>query len=385
MLSIKNRSAIFLFICLFLAYGAHIVHEYEPYTYAHADPGWMVSTVMSIVEDHDLDLRNQLMNDPNQAADQTSLGQNDEWYPLHEILMPILTVPFYVVFGINGCLIFNMLVCILFMISLFHLCARHVDYPIAFLATVLTAFSSTVIHYTYSYSLDVFSAFLFILAYWCAVQKRFFRTGLVWGLAVYSRFPLIVTLVGLICFLFLEALASRDPEVETVPHARYAHRIRPFLATVAGALPVLFSFLITNWLMFGSPFTTSYDRWRHTLNGQTVTSSQMGAFTCALIERLPITLLDPKTGLLIGAPLLLIAVAFGTRPFWKRARNEMILASLTAAALVILFTKYCNSFPGSVGNRYLIPVIALSSVPLAMALQNCFNGRAIRPDLSAKE
>lgn len=71
---------------------------------------------MSIVEDGDLDLGNQLHNNPSQPADQTSQGKNGEWYPLHEFPMPVLTVSFYLLFGINGCLIFNVIVSISLMI-----------------------------------------------------------------------------------------------------------------------------------------------------------------------------------------------------------------------------------------------------------------------------
>jgi hypothetical protein len=74
----------FLAVCLLLVYGLYVVRRLEPgFTFAKADPGWMITTVMSIVEDGDLDLRNQLRNDPEEAADQTSQGKAGQWYPLH--------------------------------------------------------------------------------------------------------------------------------------------------------------------------------------------------------------------------------------------------------------------------------------------------------------
>ena len=69
-----------------------MAQRYEPFAFALYDPGWMVSTVMSITEDGGLDLRDQLQNDPSQAADQTSLGKNGEWYPLHEFIMPVVAL-----------------------------------------------------------------------------------------------------------------------------------------------------------------------------------------------------------------------------------------------------------------------------------------------------
>ncbi len=369
----EPRTSLFLFICLTLVYGAHVIHEYKPYTWAHADPGWMVSTVMSIVEDHDLDLRNQLHNDPNQAADQTSLGKNGEWYPLHELLMPVLTVPFYILLGIDGCLVFNVLVSILFMIVIFQLCSRHVSTESAFAGTVLIAFPTLFLDYTYSYSLDVFSAFLLILAYWCAVSRRFVLTGFVWSLAIYARLPNVVTLAGLLPFLLLP-LQEDDPQAARSRNSgRVLGRVRPCLLSLAGAVPVALCFVTSNWLMFGSAFTTSYDRWQHFVGGnQAVVTSQRGAFSCSLLDRLPGVLADPKSGLLIGAPLILVALAFGARSFWQKARSEMIMLSLVSLALLILFGKYCNSYPGTLGNRYLMPIAALSALPLSMAIQTCF-------------
>jgi hypothetical protein len=378
----NQRSATFLVICLILVYGAYVVHQYKPYTFAVYDPGWYVSTVMSLVQDHDLDLKNQLKGDPFQAADQTAQGKNGEWYPLHEILMPVLTVPFFLVFGINGCLVFNVLISILFMLLVFWLCRRHVDIHSAFTSTVLTAFASFFITFTYSYSGDVFSAFLLVLAYWCAVEHRFLLTGFVWGLAIYSRLANVVTLVGFVVYLFLVGIPTAAVDKTTPIRRILSHRLHPILSYLGGGLPMGLCLLLTNWAMFGSPLITSYDRWQHFVDGSAVISSQRGAFSCSLIKRLPMVLLDPQSGLLLGAPLLLLAIAFGARAFWQRARNEAILQALICISLVALFSKYCNAMPGTLGNRYLMPVVALSAVPLAIAVEECLHrGREAKKQL----
>src|SRR5262245_48621577 len=61
----------------------------------------------SLVEDRDLDLRNQLGNDPQNAADQTAIGASGEWYPVHEPAVYVLVTPFYAVFGTVGLWIAN--------------------------------------------------------------------------------------------------------------------------------------------------------------------------------------------------------------------------------------------------------------------------------------
>lgn len=361
-----------LLTCLSLVYAMFALHRYEPFTFTKYDPGWMVRTVMSIVEDGDLDLRNQLGNDPKRASDQTSQGVAGEWYPVHEYLMPILTVPFYVLLGINGCLVFNILVVILLMLALYHLCNRHADCQSSFTAVVLTAFPTLFLEYSYSYSLDVFSAFALVLAYLLAVRNRFFLAGLAWGFAVYARLANCVTAVGFLPFLIMAGWSGHRrmqgaPSI-TTPFKQGG----PVARFLLGGLGPGSCYLLGNWWMFGSPFVTSYDRWQHFVDGHPVINTLRSGFTCPVIERLPKVLLDTQSGLLIGGPLIIVAVGYGIHSLWREARDEAILMILTCGATIALFSKYCEGHPGTPGNRYLMPVVALCAIPLALALRNCF-------------
>jgi hypothetical protein len=368
----RLRVFVFLVVCITLVYGMFVVREFNGFDFARYDPGWMVSTVMSIVDDGDLDLRNQLKNDPGQAADQTSLGKDGQWYPLHEFLMPVATIPFYLVFGIYGCLIFNVIISILLMLLIFALCVKYVDSHSAFTATALTAFPTLFLNYTYSYSLDVFSAFLLILAFWYVVRHKFLFAGFVWGLAAFARLAFSITIFGFILYVFLAGcLGTSIKSNERNPRIR-SLRLYPVFAYLMGSVPLGICFLLSNWMMFGSPTTTSYDRWQHFVNGKSVVISQRGEFECPFLQNLPKTLLDRKSGLLIGAPLIIVAASFGLGPFWRKARNDAILLMTASSLLIVLFSKYCNAVPGDPGNRYLMPVTALCAIPLSLAISNCF-------------
>ena len=361
---------VFLLICLVLGYGMLILREFKSYNFARYDSGWIVTAVMSIVEDHDLDLRNQLDNDPDQTAYQTALGKDGQWYPLHELLMPVVTVPFYLAFGIPGCLIFNYVVSILLMMVLFNLCVRHVEGHIAFIAILLTAFPSMFLDYAYGYSQDLFGAFLLVLAYGCLVKHRFMLAGFVWGLATYARLANAVTIFGFILYLILEAKPQPGKEIMHWRRVLWG-RAYPVLSYMGGGLPAAVCFLLTNWLMFGSPITSSYDRWLHFVNGQPVIVSQSSDFSCSMLENLPKVLMAQKSGLITGAPFIIVAVAFGAGAFWRKARNEAILMAVAGGTLIALFSKYCNAYPGEPGNRYLIGVAALCAIPLAFAVEKC--------------
>src|SRR6266705_5934917 len=67
-------------------------------------------TAVSLLYDHDLDLRNQLRGGLEVHGKQIALGRDGAWYPKHPILMPIVAVPFILLFGLPGTLILNLLV-----------------------------------------------------------------------------------------------------------------------------------------------------------------------------------------------------------------------------------------------------------------------------------
>src|SRR5690606_15577473 len=87
----------------------YVLSQYKPYTFGDYDPGWMIFTTQSLVEDFDLDLKNQLENNPENIGGQIALGKAGEWFPLHEWLISLFGVPFYLLFGVPGTLLCNML------------------------------------------------------------------------------------------------------------------------------------------------------------------------------------------------------------------------------------------------------------------------------------
>lgn len=374
----------FLLVCLLLVYGMYVTRNFEPgFTFAKYDPGWMVTTVISIVEDGDLDLCNQLRNDPHEAADQTSMGINGQWYPFHEFMMPVVTVAFYILFGILGCLIFNVVVLIALMLMIYDLCSRLVDRKSALIAVTLTGFATPLIYYSYSYSLDVFGAFLVVAAYRSVLDHKPASSELVWGIAVLGRTANVITAQAFLIFILLSETANKVhlPQLKFATLMRYARKPGLFLL---GVLPVLILILYANWRMFGSPFTPSRGRWQQFVDGKVIVTSQGGSFSSSFAERLPTVLFDRKGGLFFGAPLLLIAWFFGMLPFWRRSKNEAVLYGLICIFMLVLYTKYSFAVPGYPGNRYLMPLVALGAIPLSFAVQDAFPDESEIPGDSPK-
>jgi hypothetical protein len=65
-----------------------------------ADCNYYAATAVSLVYDHDLDLRNQLRGGPRFDGGQIALGSDGAWYPLHPILTPIAAATLLVALGV---------------------------------------------------------------------------------------------------------------------------------------------------------------------------------------------------------------------------------------------------------------------------------------------
>ncbi|HKQ96943.1 MAG TPA: hypothetical protein VJV75_03625, partial [Candidatus Polarisedimenticolia bacterium] len=90
---------------VFLAFGAVILARYRPLTWLVGDGPYYAETAVSLLHDHDLDLRNQLPGGLVVHGPQIALGAGGEWYPKHPILLPVLGLPFLAAFGLPGLLL----------------------------------------------------------------------------------------------------------------------------------------------------------------------------------------------------------------------------------------------------------------------------------------
>src|SRR5260221_4662591 len=75
-----------LFTLVFLIFGARACFLYRPLTYLVGDCPYYAATAVSILQDHDLDLRNQLTGGLEGHGRQIALGRNGAWAPKHPSL-----------------------------------------------------------------------------------------------------------------------------------------------------------------------------------------------------------------------------------------------------------------------------------------------------------
>lgn len=358
----KHTVAAFLALCSTLIIFSYVLRIYQPHTYAHADIGWQMLTVQSLAEDGDLDFKNQLNNDFRETQGQASLGKNGEWFSLHEILMPILALPFWKLLGVDGCLIFNILIAIATTIVTYYLSLNYASIYSSFVAALLTLSSSLLLVYSYSFSGDLFGAFLFLLSYYQLTNKRFLSSGFFWGLAVLARMLNVFTFPA----MFIGILLLTKKESKTSP---------ALIKFLLAGVPAFLFFCIANYQMFGHPLKSAYQSWLiFDDQGNALIKAYSFFPTKDLFKTFFDILFNRQTGLFISSPLLFLA--FGLCFSGKKITAQAIIFILISLSFLLFATIYCATefgYPGAYGNRYLISVSLLSAVPLAIVLDRLFN------------
>jgi uncharacterized membrane protein len=123
--------------------------------------------------------------------------------PKHPILLSVLSVPLYALFGIPGFLLFNALVMLSLVMVLWLLCRRHVSAGVA-MASVLLVLTGTFLRdYFYEYSPDLLSTLLVLAGLLSIFSRRPLLGGVLMGLATLAKVTnLFVAALVLLFLLF---------------------------------------------------------------------------------------------------------------------------------------------------------------------------------------
>ena len=311
------------------------------------DCPYYASAAVSLRVDGDLDLTNQLRGGLTVHQRQVALGRGGEWYPKHPVLMSLLSVPFYALFGVAGFLAFNVLVMTALAAVVWALCRRHVSGGVAAFSTVVILAGSFLRAYVYNYSPDLFSTLLVLCGLLLAFQERPLAAGALLGLSVMAK---LTNLFGLL--LVAGFLLARPPR-------------RGALRLAAGAFPFLAVLALLNIAMFGSPAASGYDRTLVMEDGVMTTVSHRGFFDLPPLEGVRGQLLSPRTGLFPTSPVLLLALP-GLVLLIRRRPWEGLLLLCLCEFIFLLFSTYRWWATSHYGNRFLMTPVALAAVPMAL-------------------
>jgi hypothetical protein len=179
-----------------LVYSIVLLHGYDCRPYLRGDCAYYYVTALSIAQDRDLDLFNQLPGNVEDHATQVSLAVDGRIVPKHPIVMPLVSLPFVALLGPPGALGFNVIQLTALLVIIYCLAARWASTWIAAGSVILTGIGSVMPHYVWNYSPDIFATVLLtgaLVALPASSDEispsRHLLAGLLLGLSWVSKFP----------------------------------------------------------------------------------------------------------------------------------------------------------------------------------------------------
>jgi hypothetical protein len=337
-----------------LVYIGIVLFGYDGLPYLRGDCQYYYYTAVSLWDDGDLDLSNQLTAPLARHSSDVSVDLAGRLVPKHPIWFPLFALPFIVALGPPGALLFNLLQLTLLLYLTYRLTIRFARPQSASLAVILTGIASFLPHYVWNFSPDVFVALLLVAglvslpAERLPVRIRCFVAGLLFGFAAVSKYPLFLAIPG------VPLLVGR-------PYRR------TLSAFAAGLLLPLVAWACLNIHLFGSPLVTPYDRIAIFENDVMTVRSQRSDFDVPAWIGARQQLFDRRLGLFFTSPVTLLALV-GLPMLARRDRRVALYLSGSLLLIFLLYSKYHWWHTSFHGNRFLLPIVALAAVPLGVLI-----------------
>ncbi len=349
----SRRQAAAVLAGIVLALSLTVAVRYEPYTFIRRDASFYATIARGLVTNFSLDQRKVQPQSwysgqhPGYANldmywSDVSVGRNGVWYPKHAFLVSVAAAPFYLLFGVPGFLIFNVACVATMLFAAYLIAVRQAPAAAGGIAVALVAACPALADHTYLLSADVFNATLIALGTLLLFERRALAAGVVLGLALWAR-PVTAALVVPV------AAAVMWRRVDRRELGRF----------VGGAAVPLAAAAVSNTIMYGAPWITSYDRILTVQNRVPTTGSARDLFTNTVDAGLRLMFTDREHGLVANALPALVAVV-GLVPLarhdWKLAAGLVI--GLGGFVFAYVRYRYFNA-------RFFFAWQALMIVPLA--------------------
>jgi hypothetical protein len=332
-----------------LAAPFRVMGMHGPVTIPSYLPGDCVlyrAAAASLLADGDLDLRNNVDWTVVRAEGNVAVSQNGAWVPKHPLLLPILALPLFAVAGDPGLLAFNLMELALLDGLVLWLAMRFVRPGVAFATALLFALTTLLRPLAYNFSPDVLSSVLVVGGIAALLERRFAWSGLLLGLSVAAKWTNVAFLV--------------PTAVAVVASGRW----RGLARFATGVAPALLALACLNWHWFGSPLVTPYDRVLPAAGDPAIRD----AFDVPFWRGLWAQLTDPRLGLVVSAPPVLIAVP-GFAFLWRRSRSEALLLLSCVVLQIVIFAPYRYWSASVAGHRFLLTAIVLCAPAAALELE----------------
>jgi hypothetical protein len=270
--------------------------------------------------------------------------------------MPTLSVPLYLAFGPVGTLIFNVLCGALTALLAAELASRFTARWLASLIGVGMAGMPAIVRQAYGFNNDVFYTALVLATAIELVDKRYARAGLWGGISVLAKITNVLFLLP----FGLWVLAARDK--------RAVIRFVGCSAIGIGAAA------LANWVMFGAPWTTAYQRVLIVHNGAQEVQSHFRLFSRDFGQGLTAIWAQLRQTL----PAYLLGFVGCLAFAWRRRFVEAVVFFIALALPLVFFAKY-----SWYREEFLDPSYALCAAPLG-ALCGLFFSPVAEPDTTPR-
>ena len=351
-----SHTVVLLGIIITVVLGVWI--QYEPYSFLRRDASFYATITRGLSENASLRAESlqpsswysgthPAYEELDASWSNVALGVDGEWYPKHSFVMSAVAVPFYKLLGVNGLLLFNILGVVALLFSAYLLAFPVVRGPPLVFALVLLGTGSTFIDQSYLFSADIFSAAVVMVAFVCLSRRACLWSGFLFGMALWAR-PTLVLLIAPVAFV-MSYKVLRRPEVRNV---------------AVGMLPPILAGALANWLMFGAPWISGYDRILVVHQGLPQIESAQTLFTLSWSEGLERMFLNTQTGFWNNAPAALMGMV-GLASLIRISKRQTAALTLAIVGYVAFFATYNYSHP-----RFFLAWMALLTAPLALLLQD---------------
>ena len=275
--------------------------------------------------------------------DAFALGKNGELYPKHSIFSAVFAVPFYMTFGENGFAIAQFACSLLLLFSTYILVVRVFSkaYCISTLIVICLSTEVFTAYHFFGYSYDLHGTALIMLGL-CLMRKSKLWGAFIAGLALLVRPSFI---------LFLPLL----------PFAWNSICKKEIADAVVGYLAAASIFLFLNYLLWGDPFVTAYQRVpMFTEYGTMILDNHPIGFNIAVfLSDWSRKLFDSKIGFLRYNPCLFLLPIAAVKIWKLPARHFFLITTLAAVLPCIYFFSYEMWDMSFRGNRFMLTSVFL--------------------------
>jgi hypothetical protein len=319
------------------------------------------AVIISLLHDGDLLLANNVQ-DRNPLDGQLALGKGG-LVPKHPIIMPLISIPFYLLLRDHGLLVFNILDCIILIVLIFKLNCLFFSRLIALITTILYATGTLFLDYTYNYSPDVFSTVLVLSGLYLVLKEKFFTGAFLLGWSLFAKIPnapLAAVILLYAILVILRRVPANGGSKEYLNFSKVGSAVTTIVIFIMALMPLAY----TNYLLFGSPVVTGYQRTAIAGDapGEVLSVDHSDRFSQPLIKGAYQLLFHHYYGVVPTNPIIILAF-LGVISMRKTEDRPKLFLILTLCFIqFIFFSKYNESQSSHFSNRFLMTFVALSSV-----------------------